>query len=251
MSYTTKYPKLEGKVVFITGGASGIGAELVKAFCLQGCRVAFIDIDAHAGNTLQQQYSEQSWFKKVDVSDIAALESAIQDAAEYYTGIDILLNNVANDTRHSPEDITPEQWQQCLQVNLTPALFSSKAAYRYMRQRGGGSIINFSSINALVGFPEMAGYISAKAGLLGMTKALAKDFGGNNVRVNAIVPGWVATERQLNDWLTEEVEQKWMETMALKRRILPEDVANLALFLASDDSSMITGQSMVVDGGKT
>lgn len=138
-----------------------------------------------------------------------------------------------------------------MQVNLDPAFFASQAAYNIMKKSNSGSIINFSSINALLAPENMTGYVTAKAGLIGMTKALAHDFGGFNIRVNAILPGWVATERQLAKWLTKAEENKWMETMALKKRIEPNDVANLALFLASDDSAMISGQSIAVDGGKT
>ena len=138
-----------------------------------------------------------------------------------------------------------------MQVNLDPAFFAAQAAYKTMKTQNFGSIINFSSINALIGLQHMTGYVTAKAGLMGMTKALSKEFGEHNIRVNAIVPGWVATERQLSSWLTDEEEQKWMESMALKKRILPEDVANLALFLASNDSALITGQGIIIDGGRT
>jgi NAD(P)-dependent dehydrogenase (short-subunit alcohol dehydrogenase family) len=138
-----------------------------------------------------------------------------------------------------------------MQVNLDPAFFASQAAFKYMRENKRGSIINFSSITALIGLEQGAGYVTAKAGLVGMTKALARDFGDYNIRVNAILPGWIATDRQLASWLTEEEEQRWMEYMALKKRILPADVAKLALFLASDDSALITGQGINIDGGRT
>lgn len=251
MSFSTQYQDLNNKVVFITGGATGIGAAMVKAFTKQQAKVAFIDIDKAAATALSEQLGRQCWFKEVDVSDPDMLQAAIIEASVALGGIDILVNNVGNDTRHQAENISIKDWHKCMQVNLDPAFFASQAAYQIMKKQKSGSIINFSSINALIGPKNMSGYVTAKAGLMGMTKALAHDFGATNIRVNAILPGWVATDRQLANWLTNEDEQKWMESMALKKRIQPNDVAKLALFLASDDSALITGQSIAIDGGKT
>jgi len=255
MDSSTQYKNLENKVVFITGGAGGIGAVMVEAFLAQKAKVAFIDINEEAASEfiagLEQQYHDNIWYQTVDVTDADALQAAVFSVAKCFGGLDILINNVANDMRHNPEDISGSDWHKCMQVNLDPAFFASQAAFQIMKKQHSGSIINFSSINALLGAAHMTGYVTAKAGLLGMTKALAKDYGSENIRVNAILPGWIATEKQLANWLTEEEEQKWMESMALKKRIYPQDVANLALFLASDDSAMLTGQSINIDGGRT
>ncbi len=251
MSQSTQYQDLKNKVVFITGGASGIGAAMVKAFAAQGAKVAFVDLDERLAQSLCQTLETEHWFRAVDVTKPDLLIKAIEDAAAALGGFDVLVNNVANDMRHSPEDISVHDWHQCMKVNLDPTFFSSQTAFNLMKKQQQGSIINLSSINALLGLKQMAGYVTAKAGVIGMTKALAHDFGADNVRVNAITPGWVATKRQLDSWLTDKEECRWMESMALKKRIEPEDVANLALFLASKNSALITGQSIAIDGGKT
>jgi NAD(P)-dependent dehydrogenase (short-subunit alcohol dehydrogenase family) len=258
----SSYSSLSGKVVFITGGATGIGAAMVKAFVRQNCVVAFVDIDATSAEKLIAKVKKEStgdasvniWFRALDVTQPDALQKAIHDVGEEFGSLDVLVNNVGSDTRQDVESISAHEWHKCMQVNLDPAFFASQAAYKIMHsheQSKGGSIINFSSINALIGPQHMTGYVTAKAGLVGMTKSLSRDFGADNIRVNAILPGWVATERQLASWLTKEEEEKWTRDMALKKRIEPADVANLALFLASDDSSMITGQAINIDGGRT
>ncbi len=253
---STQYSNLIGKVVFITGGATGIGAAMVKGFVGQSAKVAFIDIDEKASASLvsdiESDYpNAMLWFRKVDVTDPEALQLAIVEASAALGSLDVLVNNVGNDARQDVENITAYDWHKCMQVNLDPAFFASQAAFKIMREHSSGSIINFSSINALIGPQQMTGYVTAKAGLMGMTKSLSRDFGVDNIRVNAILPGWVATDRQLNSWLTKEEEQKWTDAMALKKRIEPQDVANLALFLASDNSAMITGQGINIDGGRT
>jgi len=248
----TVYPSLSQKVVFITGGASGIGAAMVRAFSAQGARVAFIDVDSEAATTLQAELSSsQLWFRMLDVRQPHLLQQAIKDAAADLGGFDILVNNVANDKRQSTAEVTLADWQQCMQVNLEPAFFASQSAFALMRDQQQGCIINFSSINALTGQQHMAGYVTAKAGIIGMTKALAKDYGDAGIRVNAILPGWVATDRQLSSWFTKEEQQKWLDSSVLKCLIMPADIANLALFLASDQSALITGQTISVDGGRT
>ncbi len=254
MNDSTQYQQLKEKVIFITGGASGIGAAMVSAFLQQEAKVALVDIDAQTADLLISQLPsnvcQSIWFKAVDVTDIKALQDAIIEATAHFGRLDVLINNVADDTRHEVEHISPESWHKCMQVNLDPTFFASQAAFNVMKQHRCGSIINFSSITALLGSQQMTGYVTAKAGIIGMTRALAKEFGEYGVRVNAILPGWVATEKQLSSWLTKEEEQKWTESMAIKRRITPEDVAALALFLASDNSQMITGQCINIDGGR-
>lgn len=250
----TQYQSLKGQGVFITGGATGIGAELVRAFCAQGANVAFIDQNETAGNKLlaklQADAPSKIWFKVVDVTDVTALELSIAEAQAQLGTINTLINNVANDQRHQAEAMNPEAWQQCLSVNLNSTFFTSKAVLPLMKE-SGGSIINFSSINALLGPENMSGYVTAKSGLIGMTKSLAREWGKYNIRVNAVLPGWVVTDKQLQMWLTKEAEEEWMKQVAIQRRIMPADVAKLCLFLAADDSEMMTGQSLVVDGGRT
>ncbi|MBQ4832604.1 SDR family oxidoreductase [Pseudoalteromonas sp. MMG010] len=251
MTLSVHYHSLANKVVFITGGASGIGRAMVKAFVAQGAKVAFIDIDDSAAQSLKNELMDHNiWYRQVDVTDASALQQSLVDACAVLGTVNVLVNNVANDRRQPSEDVTVQDWDQCLQINLNPAFFASQVAMSFMKQQHSGSIINFSSINAIMGQPQMAGYVTAKAGLIGMTKALARDYGEFGIRVNAILPGWVATERQLASWFTAQEQVKWMEAMALKKLVTPEDVANLALFLASDESSMLTGQGIKIDGGR-
>lgn len=234
----------------ITGGATGIGAAMVRAFADQGASVGFVDLDAAAGEALAAEIGASAWFRRVDVTDTDSLKAAVADFATKLGGLSVLVNNVANDTRHDPATTTEATWRGAIAVNLDAAFFASQAAIALMRGKGG-VIINFSSINAITGPSQMPAYVAAKSALLGLTKALAREYGPEDVRVNCILPGWVVTDRQLKLWLTPEAEDAWMKDTPLKRRILPEDVARLALFLASDDSAVITGQSFVIDGGRT
>ncbi|MCT2530439.1 SDR family oxidoreductase [SAR92 clade bacterium H921] len=249
------YPSLKGRCAFITGGATGIGAAMVEAFALQGARVAFVDLDGDSAETLCSKVEDQTgsslWFQQIDVTDVPALQNSIRQAVKELGPLQALINNAANDNRHSPSDVTEDSWRQCMAINLDAAFFAAQAGATLMAEGSGGSIINFSSINALLGPANMPGYVTAKAGLVGMTKALARDYGDSEIRVNAILPGWVVTERQLDTWLTPEAEADWMRQVALKKRLQPSEVANLALFLAADDSRMITGQSFTIDGGRT
>jgi len=250
----TSYASLTGKCVFITGGATGIGAEMVRAFTQQQARVGFIDIDEHSAHQLLEELSSAGlptpWFRANNVSNVEQLQQIIQSFAANHDGIDILINNVANDNRFSTKEMSATDWTQCMQVNLNSAFFAAQSVLPYMQSKQAGSIINFSSINAFIAPKDMVGYNTAKAGLLGMTKSLANEFGSDNIRVNALLPGWVATDKQLNSWFTEEEEHKWTSKMALKKRLYPAHIAKLALFLASDDSEMITGQGITIDGGR-
>lgn len=249
------YPSLKGRCAFITGGATGIGAAMVEAFALQGARVAFVDLDGDSAETLCSKVEDQTgsslWFQQIDVTDVPALQNSIRQAVKELGPLQALINNAANDNRHSPAEVTADSWRDCMAINLDAAFFAAQAGATLMAEGSGGSIINFSSINALLGPANMPGYVTAKAGLVGMTKALARDYGDSEIRVNAILPGWVVTERQLDTWLTPEAEADWMRQVALKKRLQPAEVANLALFLAADDSRMITGQSFTIDGGRT
>lgn len=244
------YPSLRGRGVFITGGASGIGAAMVRAFHVQGARVAFVDLAKRRGEALAAELPG-AWFRACDVTDGAVLQTLVQEAAAALGGLQVLVNNVANDTRAEAASTTAEAWRASLAVNLDPAFLASVAAWPLIKAAGGGAILNLSSINALLGPAQLAAYSAAKGAINALTKALAREWGPDNIRVNAISPGWVVTERQLELWLTPEAEAAWMEQVALKRRILPQDIASLALFLASDDAAMITGQNLVIDGGRT
>lgn len=249
------YPSVAGRGVFITGGATGIGASFVEAFARNGANLAFIDIaDEHAAGLverLESEYGRPIWYRHTDVTDAQALETAIREASKAIGGLHTLINNAARDTRHDVNSFGPKEWRQCMALNLDAAYVAARAAFGEMKSRQQGAIINLSSIAATLGLAGMPGYVTAKAGLIGMTRALAREFGEFNVRVNAILPGWVATDRQLERWLTPEEEEEWLQQVALKRRLVAADVANLAVFLAADDSDMITGQGLVIDAGRT
>lgn len=250
----TCYPSLQGRTVFITGGSTGIGAALVEAFAAQSAKVAFVDIDELGAAALCDELVAtgyaRPWFTCCDVSDITALQRSINDARDALGDISVLINNAANDQRVDTRSITQEDWHRSLAINLHPAFFASQAVQPMMAAQGGGSIINISSINVQFGPPRLASYITAKAGILGISKALATDYGVDNIRVNSILPGWVATPKQLEKWLSAEEEAELMKRVCLKKRLGVHDVANLALFLAADDSAMITSQEFVIDGGR-
>jgi NAD(P)-dependent dehydrogenase (short-subunit alcohol dehydrogenase family) len=249
------YPSLAGRGVFITGGATGIGAAFVEAFARNGAKVAFVDIDIDAADQLvsrlNSELGQSVWCRETDVTNSESLEAAIHDAGKAVGGLHTLINNAACDTRHDIESFGLSDWRQCMALNLDAAYVACRAAVAEMKARQQGAIINMSSINAPLGLPGMPGYVTAKAGLIGMTKALSQELGEHNIRVNAILPGWVATERQLEQWLTPEREAEWQKQVALKRRLVASDVANLAVFLSADESEMITGQSLVIDAGRT
>ena len=246
MAFAT-YPSLKDKVVFITGGGSGIGATLVEEFHAQGARVAFVshkddrDLSGRLG----------VWFEAGDVTDVDWFETAIGRASGALGAIDVLINNVANDTRHRAADTDAAAWRKALAVNLDAAFLAARAVYPGMKAKGAGAIVNISSINALLGPEEMVAYVTAKGGINAMTKALAREWGPDGVRVNTLSPGWIITQRQLELWLTPEAEEAWMKLVAIKDRIWPTDVAQLAMFLSADDSAKITGQNFVIDGGRT
>lgn len=249
---TAIYPDLEGKTVLVTGGASGIGAAIVRAFAAQGARVGFFDIDRAEGEALKSQLSglgQTARFFAVDITDIAALRKGIADLRSALGPIAILINNAARDDRHPALDVTPEDFDALMAVNFRHQFFASQAVIEDMRGLGGGSIICMSSISWLAGFGGMPLYTAAKAGILGLVKSLARDFGPDDIRVNAISPGWIMTERQVEKWLTPEADAMREDRQALKRRLMPDDIARLALFLCSEDASAITGQNHIADGG--
>ena len=243
------YPSLAGRVVFITGGAMGIGAALVRGFHAQGARVAFVDLDATRGEALAGELAG-AWFRRVDVTDTTSLDEAIVAAADALGPITVLVNNVANDQRHRPEDTDAEAWRARLAVNLDPTFLAARTVKAGMAAAGGGAIVNFSSITAYLGPHDLPAYVAAKGAVIALTKSLARAWGRENIRVNAIAPGWVETERQRELWLTPAAEADWNRQAALHRLIQPEEVANLALFLAAEDSAAITGQTILIDAGR-
>ena len=249
MAYAA-YPSLKDRIVFITGGASGIGASFVEEFHAQGAKVAFVDLQEAAGRALADRLAG-SWFQTCDVTDAAALQGAIAAAGQALGPITVLVNNVANDTRHKAVETTPEAWRKGLAVNLDPTFIASVAVQPMMVQAGGGSIVNISSINAILGPADLSTYVAAKGAINALSKTLAREWGEQRIRVNVISPGWVVTERQLELWLTPQAEADWEKLTALKDRIQPGDIARMALFLAADDARMITGQNFIVDAGRT
>jgi NAD(P)-dependent dehydrogenase (short-subunit alcohol dehydrogenase family) len=223
----------------------------VNTFFAQGSQVAFVDLQEDAGRHIADTLGERTWFRRCDVTDPSALKGAILDAAKAMGPITVLINNVANDTREVAAELTPEKWRKGLAVNLDPVMLAATAVYPMMKAAGGGSIVNLSSINALLGPGDLPTYSAAKGAIDSLTKSLARAWGSDRIRVNALLPGWVITPRQLELWLTPDAEAEWEKLTALKDRIMPDDIASAALFLAADDSRMMTGQTMVVDAGRT
>ena len=252
MSFAT-YPSLAGRGVLITGGGSGIGASLVRHFAEQKAEVAFLDIAEKSSRALVEELgielARAPLFISCDVTDHAALTNSINRASELVGPIRVLVNNAGNDDRHHFKEVTPEYWDERMAVLIKHQFFAAKAVYAQMRTNGGGSIINFSSTTWLMGEGGYVCYTTAKAGIYGMTRSLARDFGPADIRVNAVLPGWVLTPRQIELWITPEAEREIEEKQALKHKLYPADVARMVLFLAADDSRMTTGQSFVVDGG--
>jgi NAD(P)-dependent dehydrogenase (short-subunit alcohol dehydrogenase family) len=241
------YPSLAGKRVIVTGGASGIGAGLVEAFAAQHARVAFLDIDRTAGVALAERLGTPR-FAPCDLTDLDALRATIDALVDELGGLDILVNNAGNDDRHGVEAVTPAYWEERMAVNLRHLFFASQAAIAPLRAAGGGAIINFGSISWHLGLADLVLYQTAKAGIEGLTRSLARELGRDGIRVNAIVPGNVQTPRQAK-WYTPEGEAEIVAAQCLSGRIQPMDVAAMVLFLASDDAQMCTGHEYFVDAG--
>ncbi len=241
------YPDLAGKIVLVTGGATGIGEAIVRRFAAQGSKVAFLDINDAAGQALAAETGAR--YGHADLTDIPALRQAVGTVAEALGPIQILVNNAAHDERHRTEDVTPEYWDGRIAVNLRHQFFTAQAVLPGMQKAGGGAIVNFGSTSWMVGQGGMAAYTASKSAVLGLTRSLARDYGPDNIRVNAIAPGWIMTERQKTLWLTLEGEAELMQRQCLKRHLLPDEVAALTLFLSSSDASACTNQHYIVDGG--
>lgn len=251
-SVSAIYPGLKGKTVLVTGGGSGIGAEIVRHFAAQGCRVGFIDRNDTAARDVLEEVSETGasiQFVKADLTDIPATRAAIAKIRDVFGPISVLVNNAAHDERHRLEDVTPEYWDERMAINLRHQFFCAQAVVEDMRSLGGGAIINMGSISWMIGQGGMAGYTSAKSAIVGLTRSLARDLGPDNIRVNCIAPGWIMTERQIELWLDEEGEREIQARQCLKRKLVPADVAAVVTFFASDAAAACTNQTYVVDGG--
>jgi NAD(P)-dependent dehydrogenase (short-subunit alcohol dehydrogenase family) len=252
MTFAT-YPSLAGRVVFVTGGASGIGADIVRAFAGQGAKVGFVDIMDDAGDALVEELAQaehQPLYMHCDLMDLDALKRAVGDIARRLGPISVLVNNAANDERHKIDEVTPEYWEQSQGINLRPQFFAAQAVHPFMKQAGGGSIINFSSIAWKGGADGMIVYATAKSAVIGLTKALARGFGKDNIRVNAIEPGAVITEKQKRMWYPKQEQiDAIVQRQPLQQVLLGDEIARTVLFLASDDSRMITKQTITVDAG--
>jgi NAD(P)-dependent dehydrogenase (short-subunit alcohol dehydrogenase family) len=244
---TVRYASLAGRNVLITGGASGIGAEMVKAFAVQRSIVSFIDIDEAAGAATAA--ATGAGFVACDATDIAALRAAIAGIEDKHGAIAVLVNNAAKDDRHALADVEPEQWRRALALNLDHQFFATQAVTPRMIEAKRGSIIMFGSISWMRGVPGMVGYTAAKAAINGMTRTLARELGPSGIRVNCIVPGAIVTERQTRLWTTPELSQQFIERQALKFRLDGSHVARVALFLGSDEGAGCTSANFVVDAG--
>ena len=245
------YPDLKGASVFITGGGSGIGASLTEGFLRQGAKVAFVQCSdaSDFAVEMEEKTGNRPLFLKCDITDIARLKACIEEASLAHGPITVLVNNAANDRRHTTEEVDEAFWDWSQAINLKSFFFACQAVVAGMRAAGGGSIINTTSISYMMGNAGYPAYTTANSGINGMTRSLAREFGPDKIRVNALAPGWVLTEKQLEMWTTPEALDAHMERMCLKEHLKPEDIVGPILFLASRVSGAMTGQAMVVDGG--
>jgi NAD(P)-dependent dehydrogenase (short-subunit alcohol dehydrogenase family) len=253
MMPSARFPDLKDASVLITGGGSGIGAALVEGFGRQGAKVAFIDI-AQAPSTalverLAREVPHRPLYLKTDLADIEALRQAVAEAIAAHGPVTALINNAAFDERHDIDAVTPDYWDANQAINLRPHFFTAQAVSEGMIAAGRGSIINFTSTSFMINHPEMPSYTAAKAGIVGLTKGLAGRLGPHGIRVNAVAPGWVITERQQSLWVTEERLAAHVAKQCIREVMQPDDMVGTCLFLASDASRMLTAQTLVVDGG--
>ncbi|QGZ62129.1 SDR family NAD(P)-dependent oxidoreductase [Paraburkholderia acidisoli] len=246
-----RYASLEGAVVFVSGGASGIGAALVEAFVAQQARVAFCDLDEAAGRALCERFPAHArpWFGRCDIRDIEAYRGVLDAAAAALGPIRVLVNNAGRDDRGALDDLTPERWADMLHTNLTHHVFAAQRVASAMASAGGGSIVNMGSISWLRGRPNLIAYTASKAAISGISRTLARELGGGNIRVNCVLPGPVLTERQKALWFDSADAQRFVELQCLKFPVETKHIADMVLFLASDQSAAVTGQNLIVDAG--
>ena len=246
------YPSLRGRTVLVTGGGSGIGAAITRRFAGQGARVGFLDIAAEPSRALAAELAAADRavrFVHADLRDIDALRRGVAEVREHFGPVTVLINNAAHDERHATPDVTPEMFDERIAVNLRHQFFAAQAVLPDMQAAGGGAIVNFGSVSWMLGQGGMPVYTAAKSAVIGLTRSLARDYGAFDIRVNAIAPGWIMTERQREKWLTPESEAELMRRQCLKRHLLPDDIARATLFFASDEAGACTNQHYVVDGG--
>ncbi|MEM6304561.1 MAG: SDR family oxidoreductase [Pseudomonadota bacterium] len=251
MTQTATFHDLAGKSVYITGGGSGIGAALTEGFLAQGARVAFIG-RSDASAFVQEcgaKYATTPLFLQGDITDTSHLQATMDEAAQAHGSLDVLVSNAANDLRHDWRSLTPEDWDRLQGVNLKAYFFALQAAARQMEPKGKGAIINFSSISYLMGNTGYPAYTAANGAITSLSRSMARELGPLGIRVNALAPGWVLTEKQLAQWATPEGLEAHLERQCLKTHLTPQDIVDATLFLASDASRMMTGQCLVVDGG--
>ena len=252
MNEVANYPSLQNKVVVISGGASGIGASIVEHFLQQGSKVAFLDKEKNLGVELVKNLGNLKntlVFKHCDVTNVKELKSNINQIREELGLISVLVNNAANDERHSIDSVTEEMWDDRMNINLKHYFFAIQSVYKDMKKLGDGKIINIGSFSWMLAQGNMPGYTTAKSAIMGLTRTIARDLGEFNIRVNSVVPGWIITERQRKLWLTPEIEKEQLKSQCIKRMLLPEDISRVVLFFASDQSAGCTAQNYIVDGG--
>jgi NAD(P)-dependent dehydrogenase (short-subunit alcohol dehydrogenase family) len=247
------YPSLRGQVVLVSGGATGLGAEFVAQFAAQGARVAFVDVQDDAGHALADDVaatgSPRPLYRHADVRELAAYQQVIGEVAQALGPVGVLVNNAANDARHAADQVDAAFWDERMRVNLAHYYFATRAVVPMMRAAGRGSVVNLGSISTHIKLPDLVVYRTAKAGVEGLTRALAQELGRDGIRVNCIIPGWVMTPRQLAQAVDAEAEATIAREQALSPRLMPDDIARMALWLAADDSKACTGQNWIVDGG--
>lgn len=251
MNKIATYHDLKNKTVFITGGGSGIGAAITEGFLAQGAQVAFVQrSDAtEFCNAMETKFGNKPLFIPCDITDVPALQGAIATASETFGPVEVLVNNAANDQRHKSLEVTEAFWDWSQSINLKAYFFACQAVLEGMKAAGGGAILNFSSISYMMGNAGYPAYTAANAGINGMTRSLAREFGPDKIRINALAPGWVLTDKQLEKWATEEALADHLKRQCLQEHLVPDDIVSSALFLSSEASRMITGQMLAVDGG--
>lgn len=252
MKYGAIYPSLKGRTVLVTGGGSGIGESIVEHFAAQGSKVGFLDINEAASKAVVSRLKRKEQkvhFEHVDLTDIEAMKAAIRNVRKAFGPITVLINNAAHDERHTLEEVTPEYFDDRMKVNLRHQFFAIQEVVPDMKKAGNGSIVNITSTSYMVGFGGLPVYTAAKAGVVGMTRGLARELGKSNIRINAFAPGWIMTERQKKLWVTPEAIDKLMQDQSLRRTLDPADMARAILFLASDEAGAATNQTFVFDGG--
>ncbi len=243
------YPSLAGRVALITGGGTGIGASIVEEFAGQGVKVGFIDIADKPSQELAARLGENVHHVNADLADVEALRAAVDEIAEKFGPISILVNNAAHDERHALEDVTSEYWDRRVAINLKPQFFAAQAVVPHMRKLGHGVIICIGSTSWMLGKGGMAGYTASKAGVEGLMRGLAADLGSDNIRVLSLAPGWVMTQRQKDNWVGEGDAEDILANQTVKREMEPVDIARPVLFLASDEAAMCANQCFIIDGG--